>query len=67
MVKRNLVSMEAFTSYFDTEILRYPEQTVELIQILYSPFDTELNDLTGLEIEDYISFTNWFWTHLRIQ
>ena len=55
-IKRNLVSMEAFTSYFDTGILRYPEQTVELIRILYSPFDTELNDLTGLEIEDYISF-----------
>lgn len=56
VIKRNLVSMEAFTSYFDTGILRYPEQTVKLIRILYSPFDTELKDMMGLEIEDYISF-----------
>ena len=55
-IKKNLVSMEAFTSYFDTGILRYPEQTVKLIRMLYNPFNSELNDLTGLEIEDYISF-----------
>lgn len=55
-IKKNLVSMEAFTSYFDTGILRYPEQTVELIRILYNPFNSELNDMTGLEIEDYIAF-----------
>lgn len=60
-IKRNLVSMEAFTSYFDTGILRYPEQTVELIRILYSPFNSELNDMTGLEIEDYISFYQLVW------
>lgn len=59
--KRNLVSMEAFTSYFDTGILRYPEQTVELIQILYNPFNSELNDMTGLEIEDYIAFYQLVW------
>ena len=60
-IKRNLVSMEAFTSYFDTGILRYPEQTMELIRILYSPFDTELNNLTGLETEDYIAFYQLVW------
>ena len=59
--KRNLVSMEAFTSYFDTGILRYPEQTVELIQVLYNPFNSELNDMTGLEIEDYIAFYQLVW------
>lgn len=61
VIKKNLVSMEAFTSYFDTGILRYPEQTVELIRILYSPFNSELNNLTGLEIEDYISFYQLVW------
>lgn len=55
-VKRNLVSMEAFNSYFDMGILRYPEQTIDLIRTLYGSFDMELQGLTGLEIEDYISF-----------
>lgn len=56
VVKRNLVSMEAFTSYFDMGILRYPEQTIGLIRILYKSFDAELEGLTGLSVEDYISF-----------
>ena len=56
-LRRNLVSMEAFTSYFDTGILRYPEQTIKLIRVLYSGFDTELETLTGLTIEDCISFS----------
>lgn len=55
-VKRNLVSMEAFTSYFDTGILRYPEQTIELIRKLYGSFDSDLKDLTGLITEDFIAF-----------
>ena len=55
-IKRKLVSMEAFTSYFDTGILRYPEQTVELIQKLYGNFDSNLNDLTGLTTKDFIAF-----------
>lgn len=55
-IKRNLVSMDAFVSYFDTEILRYPEQTINLIRTLYSPFDSELEDLIGLRTEDYIAF-----------
>lgn len=54
--KRNLVSMEAFTSYFDTGILRYPEQTIDLIRTLYGSFDVELQELTGLAAEDYILF-----------
>ncbi len=56
IAKRNLVSMEAFTSYFDTGILRYPEQTIDLIRKLYSSFDSELENLTGLVTEDYIAF-----------
>lgn len=55
-IKRNLVSMEAFSSYFDTGILRYPEQTINLLRILYSGFNSELEDLTGLITEDYIAF-----------
>lgn len=55
-IKRNLVSMDAFTSYFDTGILRYAEQTIDLIKTLYGSFDSELDDLTGLTTEDYISF-----------
>jgi hypothetical protein len=51
-----LVSMDAFTSYFDTGILRYAEQTIDLIKTLYGSFDSELDDLTGLTTEDYISF-----------
>lgn len=55
-IKQNLVSMEAFISYFDTGILRYVEQTVDLLRILYNPFDSELENLTGLRVEDYIAF-----------
>lgn len=60
-IKRNLVSMDAFTSYFDTGILRYPEQTINLIRTLYSPFDSELENLTGLRTEDYIAFYQLVW------
>ena len=56
IVKRNLVSMEAFSSYFDTGILRYDEQTESLIRTLYTPFDAELERMTLLRVEDYLSF-----------
>jgi len=56
IVKKNIVSMEAFSSYFDTGILRYDEQTESLIQTLYAPFDAELERMTLLRIEDYLSF-----------
>ena len=55
-LKKNLVSLEAFTSYFDTGTLRYDEQTISLMKILYSPFDAELELLTSLRIDDYIQF-----------
>lgn len=58
VIKRNLVSMDAFISYFDTGILRYPEQTIELIQKLYNSFDSELKELIGLKTEDFIAFYN---------
>ena len=41
IVKKNLVSMQAFTSYFDMDTLRYKEQTENLIKSLYIPFNTE--------------------------
>ena len=55
-LKKRHVSMEAFISYFDTGILRYEEQTVDLIHTLYDPFDQELLSLTSLRVADYISF-----------
>lgn len=54
--RKNFVSFEAFSSYFDTGILRYEEQTEELIKQLYVPFDTELIKLTSLKISDYLDF-----------
>jgi len=56
LAHQSMVSMEAFTSYFDMGILRYPEQTIELMRKLYGDFNGELQKLTGLELEDYISF-----------
>ncbi len=55
-VKKIFVSMDAFTSYFDTGTLRYPEQTIALIHALYDPFNEELKNTTGLEVDDYILF-----------
>lgn len=55
-IRKNFVSAEAFTSYFDTGILRYEEQTEELIKKLYSPFDEELKNITSLSISDYVEF-----------
>lgn len=55
-LKQNLVSMDAFISYFDMGILRYNEQTEALIKVLYTPFDDELEKLTGLAVSDYIDF-----------
>lgn len=54
-INRSKVALEAFTSYFDTGILRYTEQTEDLIQQLYRPFNKELEELTGLTIDDYMS------------
>lgn len=56
IVKRNLLSMEAFISYFDMDILRYEEQTENIIKSLYNPFDAELRHLTSLNVDDYLSF-----------
>lgn len=56
IIKRNLISMEAFTAYFDTDILRYENQTERLIKNLYQPFDAELYEQTHLVIDDYLSF-----------
>lgn len=53
---QGMVSMGDFTSYFDMGILRYPEQTIKLMRKLYKDFDSELFQLTGLELEEYISF-----------
>lgn len=55
-LKKNLVSLDAFTSYFDTGILRYDEQTLSLMKKLYTPFDAYLEELTSLTIDDYIQF-----------
>jgi hypothetical protein len=56
VVKRNIVSMEAFTSYFDMDTLRYKEQTENLINNLYMPFSKELEHLTSLGVNDYLTF-----------
>ena len=56
VAQHNLVSMDAFISYFDTGILRYPEQTISLIRSLYAGFDKELQSLTCLEMEDFLAF-----------
>lgn len=55
-IKKNLVSMEAFISYFDMGILRYPEQTINLIRTLYGGFDLELEHISGLTTGDFIAF-----------
>lgn len=55
-IKKSLVSMQAFISYFDTGDMRYEEQIVDLIHTLYDPFDRELTNLTGLCVDDYVRF-----------
>lgn len=55
-LKKKIVPMSAFISYFDNGILRYEEQTEELIHTLYDPFNQEIINLTGLSVLDYISF-----------
>lgn len=54
--KRNLISAEAFTSYFDMGILRYDEQTECLIKNLYAAFDAELESITSLNTNDFLNF-----------
>ena len=54
--KQNIVSFEAFNSYFDTAVLRFQEQTEALIIELYQPFDKELHELTQLNLEDFLNF-----------
>lgn len=56
VIKKHLASFEAFTSYFDTGILRYNEQTIALINGLYGAFDDDLQAITNLRIEDFIQF-----------
>jgi hypothetical protein len=56
---KKFVSMDAFSSYFDMDVLRYEEQTISLIKSLYSRFDSEIVRLTSLCIDDYLSFYNF--------
>lgn len=55
-VHQSLVSIEAFSSYFDMGVLRYPEQTIKLMRQLYGNFNNELQELSGLGLEDYLGF-----------
>ena len=54
--EKSIVCMEAFSSYFDTGILRYPEQTIRLINYVYRDFNNEFECTTGLTIDDCLSF-----------
>lgn len=58
-MKKSFVSAEAFASYFDTGILCYEEQILNLIKDLYAPFDAELEVLTSLSVDDYINFYHY--------
>lgn len=57
--KQRLISASAFLSYFDMGDLRYEEQTEQLINELFSQFDDELLSITGLSINDYLSFYHY--------
>lgn len=58
-VKKYGVALNSFISYFDMEVLRYEEQTEDLIKELYMPFNNELINDTGLGIDDYLGFYNY--------
>lgn len=55
-IDKNIVSYDAFSSYFNISILRYPEQIIDLINSIYQPFDKELEENTGLTTKDYLNF-----------
>ena len=57
--QQRLISASAFLSYFDMGDLRYEEQTEQLINELFSQFDDELLSITGLSINDYLSFYHY--------
>lgn len=48
------IAFNAFLSYFDFDILRFREQTLEYIENFYRPFDDDIKILTGLQLNDYI-------------
>lgn len=51
-------TFNAFISYYDFDILRYREQTLEYIESFYSDFSDEIEKETGLNIEDYLKLEN---------
>lgn len=60
-----LTSMEVFTSYYNTDTLRYEEQVIERIRLLCDPFNEILYKETKLNVNDYIQL--YYLIHKRFE
>lgn len=52
------VAMPVFMNFYDTGALVYEEQTLERIQRLFTQFDCEIEQKTGLKTVDFITIYN---------
>lgn len=55
-LKQINIGLNAFSSYFDISNLNYPEQTIEIIEKVYIPFDDKFKVITNLSIKTLVDF-----------
>lgn len=51
-----IASLENFASYFNVSSLRYPEQDIKYLKLIYGTFDTKLINQYSLNINDFVTF-----------
>lgn len=58
-INRRKVAMPSFLSYFNQGALNYEEQVIERIIDYFTPFNVEIKDHFGIEINEFIEIYNF--------
>lgn len=53
-LEKTKICLESFLSYFDFDILAYREQILDYIEEFYRPFSEKLEELSGLDLNDFL-------------
>ncbi|MDZ4713669.1 MAG: hypothetical protein SGI89_15280 [bacterium] len=58
-VMKRMIAMPTFLSYFNQGPLNYEEQVIERVAIYFQPFNNEIKQHFGLEVQDFIDIYNY--------
>lgn len=61
------ITMNAFLSYFDFDLLAFREQILNHLKIFYNPFSEELEKKCGLKLEDFFKLEEIYYESFEVQ